>query len=241
MFINGPVNVVRLEGKVGNIDKVLYVFMDRHEKPGNETQCTNVSAKDLKTYFLDEMISLKNADRKYDFFLELWPTTLANYKPKGTYERRNNYITEVMKMFRKLFKYDKESNKVSINNMINNVRLHYIDIRDYFEIFASSTIGSIIDTLDRTRDYQDTVKKLAIKLKGAIEDIVSIVKNPKKTKTTSVIIPTKVALNIGAINNFSYRLKNTYDHEEIKDKMIDYLNETMPYATKTINSINKPS
>ena len=30
VLINGPINVIRLEGKINNIKKVLYIFMDVH-------------------------------------------------------------------------------------------------------------------------------------------------------------------------------------------------------------------
>ena len=41
MEINGPTNVVRLEGKVNNIKKVIYVFFDFHIEPNFQTTCDN--------------------------------------------------------------------------------------------------------------------------------------------------------------------------------------------------------
>jgi len=32
IYVNGPVNVVRLEGTIGDIKKVIYLFFDYHQK-----------------------------------------------------------------------------------------------------------------------------------------------------------------------------------------------------------------
>lgn len=49
--INGPINVVRMEGKIGNIKKVVYLFMDRHNDYNVQTKCNNPGSIDVQEYF----------------------------------------------------------------------------------------------------------------------------------------------------------------------------------------------
>ena len=49
--VNGPINVIRMEGRVNNIDKVIYIFMDVHYPVDSQTKCDNIFSKDKRRYF----------------------------------------------------------------------------------------------------------------------------------------------------------------------------------------------
>jgi len=123
-FINGPINCIRLEGQVNSIKKVLYLFMDFHEPIDRQTECEDVFAQDIKTHFIKTFSNIKN-NKTYDFFFEIHPSILLN-NPSNY---KNIYIAEVQKLFLKEFNVKK--NKVDNAKHFPNLRLHYIDIRDY--------------------------------------------------------------------------------------------------------------
>lgn len=135
--ISGPVNVVRLEGDVASIKKVMYLFMDFHAHVMDQTGCDNIFAKDVQLYLAESFDDLNNGNRKYDFFLETFPKELQNiskgYPYPAELSRKEKYLDEIRKFFSKVFSYNPNENKVSISNYFKNVRLHYIDVRDYFK------------------------------------------------------------------------------------------------------------
>ena len=55
--INGPINVVRLEGEINKIKKVLYVFMDVHINIKSQTKCEDQMSDDVTAYIKKELIS----------------------------------------------------------------------------------------------------------------------------------------------------------------------------------------
>ena len=128
--INGPINVARLEGDVHGIKKVIYLFMDRHNDVQYQSQCTNIYSDDISKYFAKNFRELNKDTKKYDFFLEIYPTDIFEKGLKyNTW--RDKYIVEVLKFFVKLFSYEREKNKVTISDQFQNIRLHYLDIRNY--------------------------------------------------------------------------------------------------------------
>lgn len=135
--INGPVNVVRLEGDVNGIKKIIYLFMDYHMNVASQTTCENIFAKDVQVYFAESFDNLSKNNKIYDFFLEIFPTQVQNIAKGYSFPAQINYkeiyIAELMKFFRKVFGYNPSENKVSVSNYFKNVRFHYMDVRDYFE------------------------------------------------------------------------------------------------------------
>lgn len=52
--INGPINVVRMEGEINNIHKVIYLFMDDHLDINKQTSCRGNDPKhsiDIQDFF----------------------------------------------------------------------------------------------------------------------------------------------------------------------------------------------
>ena len=150
--INGPINVVRMEGEIDNVKKCIYIFMDTHYDLGQQLECDDVFAKDVNVYFAEKFRELNESDKKFDFFLEIRPTNLQNvshgFSVSVDANHRTIYIGQVMKLFRKFFNYDPKENKVDTSEIFKNVRLHYMDVRDYFQ-----TTSYIIFDLQHAADH----------------------------------------------------------------------------------------
>jgi len=134
IFVNGPINVVRLEGKVGQTKKILYAFMDFHMDVSVQTKCDDVRSKDMNTYLAETFDEISKQNKTYDFFLEQYPTFIPHgtQHPTHQYQSKLKYIWEVSQLFTKSFTID-EKNMVGQSKNFKNVRLHYMDIRDYVQ------------------------------------------------------------------------------------------------------------
>jgi len=140
-YVNGPVNVVRLEGKINDIRKVIYLFMDFHMPLGMQTECNNIYAKQPQTFILDNFLKLPKSGKMVDVFLEETASTILDpyhttyghsvYDLKGK-ELTRIYIRKIISTFKKLFNYDPDMNKVFKTPVIENLRVHYADIRSMF-------------------------------------------------------------------------------------------------------------
>jgi hypothetical protein len=128
-FVNGPINVVRLNGDVGKLNKTIYLFMDFHIDPNYQTKCDDIRSEDVGKYMVDVFDESKeeNLDLTYDFFLERGPLRphFPNKKYKGI------YIDQMSELFTKSFDIDIEKKIVQKSPLVPNVRFHYADIRDY--------------------------------------------------------------------------------------------------------------
>ncbi|MEM0354253.1 MAG: hypothetical protein QXW79_01590 [Thermoplasmata archaeon] len=138
--IRGPINVLRLEGNISGIAKIIYIFMDYHEYPKCSANSADIVAEDIDEY-LENILS--NLNRKktlcYDFFMEITLKDIIskNFKFEGL------YINKLRLLFMKLFSYDFDEKEMKIKNVktknLEKIRLHYVDIRDYinFDIFTN--------------------------------------------------------------------------------------------------------
>ena len=230
--INGPVNVVRLEGNVHGITKVIYLFMDQHNFVTHQTQCTNVYSEDISKYFSKNFRELNTATKKYDFFLEIWPTKIfygLNYK---TF--RDRYIDEVAKLFAKIFSYDKEKNKVNISDQFQNVRLHYLDIRDYLEqdvynlfLEAFNVIISYWRNGLHGQLFGHTVD-LLYRGKKQIDFLIEILENPSIKISKKIPVIQEINNNVMEPETIAYlvhKIKNVYKHNDVSNKINGILNE----------------
>jgi hypothetical protein len=98
--INGPINVVRLEGKINKIKKVIYVFFDIHIDVNNQTKCDDFEAIDIVTYLAKEF--KENSDKEIDFFMEGRTSELDLFLKDIHF--KDKYIAEVIKFFAQNFK-----------------------------------------------------------------------------------------------------------------------------------------
>nr|QZX43387.2 hypothetical protein [Mimivirus sp.] len=108
-MVSGPVNVIRLQGNVHGINKVIYLFLDYHMELNKQTQCENIFSQDVQKYFANNFYNLNKGSKTYDFFLEIFPTELAetiDTQDIVPVDYKDMYIEEVVKLFKKLFRYD---------------------------------------------------------------------------------------------------------------------------------------
>lgn len=138
--INGPVNVLRLEGKINNVKKVIYLFADFHINVTSQTTCKNIFSQDVSRYMAKNFLKINKESKSYDFFVEIHPDSIQEEKQNNpdmylpTYKTK--YIQEIFKLFQKIFTFDFKENKVLTSKIMKNIRLHYTDIRNYFhEVF----------------------------------------------------------------------------------------------------------
>ena len=127
-LIDGPVNIIRLDGNINNIKKTIYVFMDIHYPVSRQSSCKELNDKKsigIANFFKD---AFKNTTKKLDFFLEIQPYHLHN--PEN-YQYQKRYIDNLFKLFMENFDIDFSINKVYNSKHYSNVRFHYADLRDY--------------------------------------------------------------------------------------------------------------
>lgn len=213
--INGPINIVRLEGEVNGVKKVLHVFFDNHSDLQNQTECPGVDNIDVHHFFRTEFNKLDKS-KNYDFFLEDFPSLL--YRDKFMY--REKYISQVRKLFRQKRKsYD-------------NVRFHYIDIRDYlYPISVRQFIYSKVHTIDNTttKNLLNALQQLTIFL----NKLHKFSHNPTKQKKKDVIIKSDkeyyeyTSQNLDDItSNLLHKTKYKYNDKQIQKNM-NYVFEKM--------------
>ena len=266
IFINGPVNVIRLEGEIDGIKKVLYVFMDFHEDVTTQTRCDDIKSKDVNTYLVENFDKINEGNKIYDFFYETRPTWIL--REKGPY--KENYIEELDHLFNKSFIINKDKNVVGKSNNFPNVRLHYADIRDYLIQNYELTLNldhEIDNIMNRGYfDYQDSMlitDSLNIILAN-IMNVYNIIYNsssgkkkvkpsiPKSYETLEKYTPLDY---INKIKNFVDKIRNRYNHKDVKTKInhimdnelnrifIKYLDNIDDYFTfldKNKNTYNNP-
>jgi len=238
-FVNGPINTFRLEGEIFGIKKVIYIFMDYHADIMNQTKCGNIKSLDFHEYLVKTFDELSGKQRNVDFFMEIVPTDLVNHP--SIY--KNIYISEVRQVFSEAFYYDPQKNVVGESNTFPNVRLHYLDVRDYFYFDIHDMFTSLFQInklfLDNMDIIHDTMTLISAKV-GSFQKELQKSTNDKSTNDKSTNdknkiknIPT-IPKNIEALSKYNdeeivgkmseivYKIKNKYKHPEIK-KLIGQL------------------
>ncbi len=154
MYVNGPVNTVRLEGSVGSVEKVVYLFMDYHMPDAQQGKCENIRAVDIDTFLVEEFDKLAKTKptQTYDFMFERGPT-----RPYHSKKIRGKYLHQVAKLFTESFKIDLDVNKAQRSELVPNVRFHYVDVRDFVAknnfIAYYEHIAPVLNVIDYNKSY----------------------------------------------------------------------------------------
>ena len=147
--INGPINTVRLEGKIGNVKKVVYIFMDFHESVYNQTECDDIRSSDIDKYIIRTLDQALNNGKTYDLFIERDPIYALRDDPK----HKGQYLFgQTYKMFHKASKIDPKTGEVGRSDELTNTRLHYTDIRGYTTRKLDNLMYSVEDILNSLWD-----------------------------------------------------------------------------------------
>lgn len=194
-LVNGPVNAFRLEGKIENNNKIIYLFSDYHNHISYETKCDSYISDDFIKYFYKTM---KKTDKNiiYDFLFENFSNIdmfdehkyyKTSYREKYLNEIRS-FIDSDMNIIEKNIKQDNIlENKGS--KSFSNLRLHYLDIRSFIGL---NDIDKLINNLDYyIKTYNFTlstywmIDKLIIdfmNLKNELKFFVNIISKHSKNK-----------------------------------------------------------
>ncbi len=224
--INGPIASYRLEGNVGNIKKVLYLFADYHIY---ESKCKNEISLDINQYIIREFNKINNKEEKitYDFFLETYGFYVGETQKGNT-----SYLSDLRYTFRRYTNYDSEKNKMTISKFGKKIRLHYIDIRNtlmangfnMLNIFNTEDIYTIREEL-----YQIFLDAMSFYMLLTQKDIKKISNNSSNLDTmkekTNLIDLLKNEINMQRKNEYFKsiinKLYNIYENENIKKIIVD--------------------
>lgn len=226
-FVSGPTNCVRIEGQMGNINKVLYVFFDVHVSLNYQTECVDIRATEFKDYLIKnfDLATKNNVD--IDFFLEtytLFGVFSDYYTTKDTLKQKGIYIHKLRKFFKQIFNYDKHANKIHKSKEFPKTRLHYIDFRDlfiydilfdkipqiknYFTNYPWNNMSIIEQDINYFRNEINYISQRLIFLKGYVFDGIEI----KGKKTEAIRMFEKI------IN----KILNVYENKNIKKVLKTY-------------------
>lgn len=230
-LINGPINVVRLEGHVGSVRKVIYLFMDTHNEEKLQSKCASDVAQDIVDYLKNNFSQLRNSDKIVDFFMESNPSSHVIDIEKTRYFdviNTNMYIERVYKFFRELFKYDTSINKIKLSDMFNNVRLHYVDIRDWIEHFFSIIGASVYPK------YDEKMVNIFTEMIKYIEFLRDSIVHPKKIHDEKFLVeelPNKIHISdtVGTakvknkIKYLIFKILKSYKHKDVQEIIEKYI------------------
>jgi hypothetical protein len=218
--INGPINVIRLEGEINGIKKILYIFMDMHIQITNQTKCDDFLSEDVTRYIKKEL--LKTKDKEIDFFME-HRMEQSNESITKFSKYRDRYIEEMQKFFWENFRKN--------NKDFNNVRFHYADIRKSEMLFEYKTITNILSNYSCDTYRRDDVTKIIniyennIQYLKIVNNILSGIKIKEINKDDS----------ISKIQDIYSKYKN----KEVKDKLQILIDSFLEDSNKLISLITE--
>jgi hypothetical protein len=200
--INGPVNIIRIEGYIYNIKKVIYLFMDYHHSINEQTSCDNDTAKDIVTYLTDEF---KRSSLPIDFFME------TSFKIKDIILKKEAHKTIYIDRVKKFF-FDNIiiKDKKNISSSLNkNVRFHYVDIRHYIKLNFFNILAKIEENINNENEKN----KLIDIFNDKLNTLIQFIDNPSPD-----------IINDDDLINMINKLKSRYTHTDLKIKIKDLLN-----------------
>lgn len=188
--------------------------MDMHYDLKNQTRCESFDNIDISYYLYTK---INNTTEPLDFFMEIRSSQIYN---KNISNKRDIYINEVINLFKSEFTIekiqDKELIKYSKSNL--NVRLHFLDIRDHFNLF------NIIDIIKKDISNDINLFSIITNIDNKNKCIDRILSNLKQIEKM--------------INNFSQYKKEVIKHDS---KIYDKINDREKYyLDKVLNKYNDP-
>jgi len=241
-LINGPLNLVRLEGTINKIKKVIYVFFDIHVDVNNQTKCDDFEALDIVNYLSREFKQI--SEKEIDFFMEGRTSELDMFMKDINF--KDKYIAEVIKFFAQNFK----------KNSFDNVRFHYIDIRDFFteEIDKIYNINNVI--LNNLSQYNfESIDQLITNFKLIQQyhtKIIEMIKNNGRVNgETNERVNGEINERVNGETNkgmpkYIKKLSDKYVNKDVKEKMllfryiiIEKLEKQNEIIDKLINTLTK--
>lgn len=251
ILINGPFNVVRLEGLAFGIKKIIYVMFDYHLDIQFQTKCPSFESLDLSQYLAT---TLKNVKKPIDFMFEITKTEVDRNSPQ---QYKEKYIREVSSFF-------KIEHFKSINTAPSMARYHYIDIRDHlyntvdyymsiledrFKLLNSNNYLSVNNINEIVYNLNLLTKELNLWDKilfGDIHNNSKIIKKHFHELQKKKLMDNKIAEeNIQKLTKFITKLRTRYNNpvifknlEGIFDLIKKYSDESKKICFDIINEFN---
>ena len=240
--VNGPINLVRMEGTLDKQRKVFYIFMDLHVPSTAQTECTDIRSTHIRNYLVNTFDNLKEQKNAIyrDFFLETFPdqSTLTG-------NRTDIYLNQMRNMFERIFSFNFKENKVVKPKEFPNVRLHYMDIRPYFTFAVGdpfgmiNTIGDTVYSLLNRNVYPADISRIQngmtiLNSQLKVIDTAFFVSKSKKVEKAQVIrqfpgqwINYEDADATKTINYLANKIRNVYKNKNVKKIINDILDSEL--------------
>lgn len=251
-YISGPINTIRLEGSVNGIKKILYVMMDYHRDLDKQTECENIFATNIKQLMVQSFLRTNNGDKKYDIFLEMYPAWLTKIKRYVLEDKQfygenmvltEKYIWSLENLFSRLIGHSPESDKISSPKEFPNIRLHYIDIREYSWNNINSNLGLVMESINGLNNditnyklvlIRDTILLVGSQLRSAYDLIFSNTSGKKPIKLFPTVPKSLEDFSkytpadfIDKAREIFYKMTNRYKHEAVREPILKILNTTI--------------
>jgi hypothetical protein len=215
--INGPIQIVRLEGKINDIKKVIYIFGDVHTDPQYQVECIDTKSLDIHQFLA---MAFEQIDHKIDLFVEIGDRDSTYYNTI----RKEMYLIQMRKFLAKNFIVP-INERVMTSDNYENVRFHYFDIRKTnFPGLTQDLGGFRFQLMVNHYDVYD--------LRQLITDAIQ----------ESIVLLNDLTSNQKMIE----KLKHRYGNDEPKkvlsnltDNYIKMLEEFPINMTKLLNDLNK--
>lgn len=215
--INGPINYMKLINK--DTEKEVHLFFDYHEDLEYQQQCEEFDSVDINKYI--GSILLKT-EEPIDFFAEIFKKEL---KKDYDFSINDIYIMSVRKMFNKIYNEKKKK----------NIRLHYIDIRDYND-FVKHALYNIPELHEQIKEYEtnvdddtmnliETMEVIKEDFERLVEFSESIINKKKKPKITEK--------EHKKFYHLLEKMLTRYTNDDTKEKLQIFFEELCVDALKT--------
>lgn len=252
--ISGPINILRLEGKIGNINKVIHLIMDYHISLYDQTICDDMRSRTLRQWLVDEF---DRQESPLDFMMEIYPSTAVKEKMGVTLK----YIWEMQEFFKQEFIVEKKGTIVRGSESFPNIRFHYLDVRDKFYFDIHNNVLSDLDymtnkcvkwvanypSLDDLEPvipmFVDSTRNYLIRVGAIIQNSAGNKKTPKHqpivhTPNRNTAIYDLVTNSPSEIekqaNHLAYKMRRGYKNEKLGQTINKYF-------VGRLNSIHKES
>lgn len=233
-YVNGPLNVIRLEWK----GKAINIYFDIHMNIDLQSRCSDVRGINVDKFLAEEFkkSEKKDKNRMIDFFFErgtLHPIHL-------TANHQDIYIGEVSRLFSESFDINIPENKARISASFPNVRFHHIDVRDYYmrellymnnysyEIRNEYCDCHAIQMLNEMTKYIEHARNIHLYIYYLLFGDKEV-KNPEITKSffeknMSSISSTNTIDKYNLLKKVIYKILNKYSDDNVKKTIILIIN-----------------
>lgn len=232
--IKGPINILRLNGNIKDVQKVIYIFVDKDLK--KFTDCEDKNAADITKYIEDNFQQLK--DTQYDFF--------AEFSIHTKIVSPNIYLNNILQFFSKYYKINESTNKIEISTKFPNVRFHYIDISNWLKHYIQQCINLFAkEKHQNNHDINEILKYIVdflYHLKGFLQNPIIIPKPSIKNFESQIFNEITLQQYLEHIKYLTGKMLLKYNNENIKILINEYINiiliRELDYIIKKIKKLN---